>query len=43
MAFSNVTGLVLPATLSVLGENAWDGDAAFAKLMEVKVRIFVFC
>ncbi|KZT52235.1 hypothetical protein CALCODRAFT_502531 [Calocera cornea HHB12733] len=39
MAFSGVTGLVIPATLSVLGENGWDGDAAFAKLLEVKSAI----
>ncbi|EJU05012.1 NTF2-like protein [Dacryopinax primogenitus] len=37
--FSNVTGLVIPATLSVLSENAWDGDAAYAKLLEVKTAI----
>jgi len=39
MAFSNITGLVAPATLSVLGENGWDGDAAYAKLLEVKDAI----
>ncbi|KZP00468.1 hypothetical protein CALVIDRAFT_560439 [Calocera viscosa TUFC12733] len=39
MAFSGVTGLIIPATLSVLGENGWDGDAAYSKLLEVKSAI----